>query len=722
MKFEDLLNLRVQGLTQAVQAWDDQVHRLDDMREPAERMATRARAANWEGENAEVTVPYVVQQSEQFEAARKEAATFRDLVRDGRNSLRECRESLEDVVQRARSEGLHVSSNGTVSAPDAERETGEDAQVPQERVDGFADEISAILTRAAEIDAQLAQALQDASGTQGFVFNPVEYGSLDEAAEVRRDAERAAEYLLLGEDLTDAQLADVTELLDAHADDPIFAELVATELGARGAMEVWAEVAGSREPQRSPEGRREQEELLAGFQESYGAMLGLATHSNSAEMERWKFEAWSDADQQIANGPTGFQVMSNLMRSGEWDTDFLLDFGTYLTVNERREGDPADQWGIHPSSGYAGYPLNFIGDRDSGGDPMAGFTAALGQNPEASLEFMYRETGEGDDAMTNAQYLREERDWPAERNQNGVLMHVGLENLGQALEAAVSGVPAGSDEPTPPHTERQAELFSDTYAYLASDPDRIKPDGDLAPMAESMGNMTAEYMRDVMRTLNGEVAAGGTSPDDAFPTHGQYADGLWMEIGPSDFRDLIGALALTPEVYGAMVNAQDVVTSEWMAANFPGEQESNAEIAARYAASSASIIGVLEGARVEAAQQQGMSSVEDFNAGVEAGEKWTGRLIGTGLGYLPGPGGEIAQWLAEDIQESVFESFKRSPEEVEEMARGELTNVREDYAQSVRRAIERAGEVAGMEMNEIRRAQADAYREFNQTFEMAAGS
>ncbi|GHI23409.1 hypothetical protein Shyd_47800 [Streptomyces hydrogenans] len=91
-------------------------------------------------------------------------------------------------------------------------------------------------------------------------------------------------------------------------------------------------------------------------------------------------------------GVSGYVVMSNLMRWGDYDDDFLTQYGGNMLAKEqegvRNGARPEQIWGYH---GGGLWPhLNTTGT-DFGFDPMTGYMKALSNSPDAATEFFNSE-------------------------------------------------------------------------------------------------------------------------------------------------------------------------------------------------------------------------------------------------------------------------------------------------------------------------------------------
>ncbi|RBM20506.1 hypothetical protein [Streptomyces sp. PT12] len=500
LTFDELLHLPLGQLEEAVGEWDLQVQHLDEMRENAEAMVRRTRQANWAGENAEVTTQFVTEQGEQFEAARKQAASLRELVRDGHQRLRMSKDRLTTLVETdAPALGVHISASGEVTSD----LTGLDPETRRTRQDAVievSERITEILRTVAEDDAEISRALRMAMGTDPDRFTPVDYTSIQQATLAHEDARRALELMERGGELSADEMNDLALLLELHQDDPAFAELIATELGPRGVLEYWADLTTY-----APGGDGDAWTASAGaLQTSLGAVLGTATRSDSAAMERWERELIDLADDPIGDGayPLGFHVTSALMHGGTWEDSFLLDYGEALFAHEQDSGAaPASLWDIN-----GGPAVSFVGD-DPGRDPMVGFLSSLSHAPAAATEFFappgdFDPTADDTEINERLRYLALDRDWWTDHGED----RAAPSQLGAALLAATTGTSsAGFSVGDLEDMESALQLdmrSADSAAvmeqvvhlYGTAAPDLIH---DQPEMAESLGLMASMYMDDI---------------------------------------------------------------------------------------------------------------------------------------------------------------------------------------------------------------------------------
>jgi hypothetical protein len=669
LTFEGFRNVRLEQFGEAAEEWRTQVRRLEDMRDPKNEMISGARQADWEGENAQVTRPFVEEQGEQFSAALNQARSLAAVCEDGYQRLRGYKTDLETTVGDAEARGLTISENGTVSHPFGNLGvTGGEGEQYAEDVAATDEEISNILQRATEADAAIAQALRDIAGDNPHRFNPVEYDSLREARRAHQDAEEAVELMELGGDLTDEELRRLDSLLEDHAGDPAFAENIALGLGAEGTLQFWADVSNSRYIRPDSEEWR----MFSDLQESLGQTLGLATQSDSQQMREWEQETVDLGDDLVV--PYGFQVMSGLMQHGTYGEDFLLSYGNALLQAEQEDDrfNPAG-WELHAQSPR----LNFEQD-DPGIDPMIGFMDALGHNPDASTGFFGVEQ--------NFNYLTQDRTWPSDFMGDGATVqdsNAGYTALGDALLAATTGQStdewsANSLEEILASDRRTAEsagvmeqvisLYGNTELDLLH---------DQPAMAESLGRMASMYMDDVNYWVCGEnnTERGNAAETFSSPYPGRLGNGREEVI------DFLVSLGQNEASHGIVTQGQQLYTLGVLDANLPNNSD-NLRQGTEALRTAAEVRGILDSALVEqvkaeygADSQAAQESLGQASGWVKAG---VGAGIGAGVAVIPGAGvaapiaaGAAGVFLGEFINQQVdgvvaYEGSNRNSEMTEE--------------------------------------------------------
>ncbi|MFG2638504.1 DUF6571 family protein [Streptomyces sp. NPDC048362] len=351
------------------------------------------------------------------------------------------------------------------------------------------------------------------------------------------------------------------------------------------------------------------------------------------------------------------------MRTGDYDDQFLKDYGTKLMATERKmTGNGGHGNPIWQRRGMSSW-LNRIGD-DSGNDPLTGYLKGLSNSPDAATEFLNQQYVSKDDpddpferdtdgngkkgrvSLSNFQYLFEERDWPKEANLHGDDIVTGQNNLALALEAATTGHPAGEmpTADTPPHNAGQAKLVEDMFQSVSQDPKRLTGH---SYMSDSMGQIAAEYMPDIHRGLH----AGHACEATLFPVAGTAAN-----LDERDISRFLYTVGQNPEGYAAVNLGQHSYTTQLMQHHFAHptayvedtsfSQADNLKQGADHIARTAGEIeGLIGAGRAYQGELDGGAKDAEYNAAIESAGNWGGTAIGIGIGMatepLTGPGGAI---------------------------------------------------------------------------------
>ncbi|MFF2023303.1 hypothetical protein ACFVW2_16075 [Streptomyces sp. NPDC058171] len=725
MDFEALRNAEFGPLDTAVSDWSRLVRNLESMEKDArDGLKRRAAKANWQGINATVSRQFVGKTVGEFTDARTQASSVRNILRDTRDELRSHRRTLEEAIDRGSKKNLTVVATGgggftvTMRVHPDRAGTGADPSAHGEAdVLALRDEVQEILEAATRSDDTASDVLRALVDQSEHGFSGASYGDRDGAVRAVREA--AALARLARQNPGDLSVKEFDRLLaglERYGDDALFAERFAAELGAAGTLEFWT---GINDPgygiEASSRGGNElMRERLTHFddlQRHLGLALAHATQSDSAAMSDWKREMIRLGEQPI--GPSGmhqgFQVMSNLMRRGDYDDGFLKQYGDALVEAEKRHGDgdgkaPA-AWhnlGLDPRLNHAG--------PDGGSDPFTGFMKALANSPDAATTFFgetFRTASEagGGSSVDNFTYFFEQRDWPSDLDSEKQAGRVGRDMMAQALEAAVTGHPAGElpTVNTPAHGAEQARLMERVIASIAEDPDRLL---NHRYMADSIGQMTAEYMPDVHRGLHPAKA----SEDSLFPVAGTAA-----VFNDHDLTRALYAVGRDPDGYAAVTIGQHGYTGNIMEYHFrnpdafisdplfsrPENLKASIEGIANIAGEIQGTIGA--GRAYEGEAEEGSRNTE-YNTALEKSKVWTsagiGIAVGIGAASIAGPWGIAAGGIAGtasneilngivtgSLQDGSSQSIYRNGEEI--------SNTKDSTFKAVEMAAEEAGRLSG---------------------------
>ncbi|MFF8907884.1 DUF6571 family protein [Streptomyces olivaceoviridis] len=656
MDFNALYHANFKLLDDAVTDWATLVKHLEDLKKDAEDGLHKAAIkADWAGVNAQVSKEFIGKTAGEFADAHTQAHTIYRILLDTRNELKSYHQQLTDAVSRGQNKHLIVTDTGkgsfTVTGttrPDwASDPSGNKSATNQKDVDDLRDEIQGILNKATESDNTAKTVLVALVDQAKMGFSDADYKDRDTAAAAVKEADELAK--LARKDPDDLSVKDFDRLnagLKKYHNDPLFSERFAKDLGPEKTLSFWANVS---DPQVTPDIYHERRKQLGELQKNLGLALATASQSDTADMTEWKRHMVDIGDEPVQGkrgNIYGFQVMSNLMRVGDYDDDFMKQYGKNLMQMERKFTHD----GAHVAWQRLGFDpyLNHMAG-DSGFDPMSGYLKGLSNNPEAATEFFNDDfipkDGDHKHAVSNFTYLFEERHWPHESHSD--LSHGestdGRNNLASALEAAATGHPAGElpTGDTPAHSPGQAKLFESIVSSISDDNERLT---DHSYMSDSIGQIASEYLPDIDRATTdvdrhpGKNDAAGQAAwkrlQKLYPVQGSAA-----EVSHSDVSRFLFAVGQDPHGYAAVEVGQKAYMGKLMEyhlnPDLPESQrpDHDLELTVRdIARHSGQVSGTLAMGRNEAVAGPADLKDKDFDHSVAQWKNFLSGTVGTGVG------------------------------------------------------------------------------------------
>lgn len=630
------------------------------------------RASDWEGEAAEAAFRKFDQVQKQMRNAADEAGDVHRLLDSALESFRSAQKRLRDVATEVSEDrNLKLSPAGLVYLdPDDRKEPERLAvlrQAYEDVVRGYNDRVRTALEDATEADTALHWALSQDPNGRSPGFHPDMFRSVQDARQgrdrARKDADTLVELTSLGPDMTDEQLEQFNRLARRHEGDPYFAERFAVRTGPEGTLRFWQGIADAR-----PSGSAA-EKTLAGIQESLSRTLATASHSTSPEMEKWKREVirlgderiyFSHPDKMVASeGSYGFSVMSSLMRHGEYETDFLKDYGKSLFAFERKhEGDLADLWYVD------GHKARLSFGSDAGNDPVAGYLEALGHNPEAAKEMFQsarwaKNPGEEKSLDPDLKYLLLEREWPKDSapGEKGHLGY-GYGELGHALEAATLGIPYDRPDLGLNRDNTAANVMHQVVAVVGEDKDYA---ADRPGVGDSLARMGAGYIDDLNWAISdfGEANYDERTRDAAF----RGSRGLsHFDVGPNLATGFLVAAGRNEGGYEVLAAAQQEYTATLMRT----QSGPNAE-AGLILETGAKANGIIDHARVSDIKESYDDDKDEMERKLAESAEWekfsVSQGVGIGAGLLTLPfGGPTASAAVAFVVPAVVEGVASATE------------------------------------------------------------
>ncbi|MGE7389043.1 hypothetical protein ACQKM2_26565 [Streptomyces sp. NPDC004126] len=454
-------------LSTAVADWTAMATKLWELESDARGdMGGKAAKANWAGVNATVTREFIGKTAKEFADAATEATSIGNILRDTHGELVGYKARLNEAISRALEKNLTAVGTGdggfTVTVNVHPDRAAKGHTVPEHTeadATAFRDEVQRILQGATESDTTAAQALTMLVDQTPYGFSDAAYYDRDRAADAMKDADRIAKLLKTrGDDLTPEEFDKLNSDLARYKDDRLFQEKLATTIGPRGLLDFWADLA---DPSDGGTLQRSRHDKLGDFQHNLSLTLAGATQSDSPAMRTWEKDMVRLGEERIQTRGSqvyGYQIMSNLMRNGDWDDRFLNDYGNALVATEKKAKLPAGYWngGIPPVP-----KMNFTGE-DFGRDPMTGFMKALAGSPHAATEF-FNTTRPTD----NAQHVLGDRrtfdDTPLDSKDG----NTAWDATGAALVAAATGVDPNSATRPDDLSHEHRQVLDRSLKYLS---------------------------------------------------------------------------------------------------------------------------------------------------------------------------------------------------------------------------------------------------------------
>ncbi|MFD9323017.1 hypothetical protein ACFWDQ_36110 [Streptomyces sp. NPDC060053] len=600
-------------LGEAVTDWEQMTKKLADLQKDAEsNLKAKADTARWAGVNATVSREFIAKTAAEFADAHTQADSITKILSDTRGELISYRTQLNAAITRGAQQNLTVIDTGegtfTVTGntrPDwASDPSGKTGATDQKAVDNLRDEIQGILTQATQSDNSAAKVLRLLVDQAKYGFADASYANRDEAAKAVAAAEKLAKMAKNPADMSLDDIKDFNRTMETYSGDSLFAEQFATRLGAKGTLQFWTEMTSAHAGARGSE-----LETMKSLQNNLSLTLATASFSDSDAMQDWKKDLIAErntnfraADSFSPIGALGSQVISSLMREGQYDTEFLDDYRKTLFKADKVGGEKNTDavW----VKGYDALDLVF-GD-GNGRDPLEGLFEGLSHNPEAAVHAFDSKT-DLDRLLATTAYT--------DRGHS----------LGHALEAAVTGVGLGdSMDAAPPHSETQVQIMANIMEAVA------QSDGgaDLVGrgMGESFGHMAASYMPEISR------AFGGPNSEAIFLSPGDDPEGLQR----SDVARFLSATSVDPSGRAGIIYGESIYTGSLLDAHLsdPSLFDGSRDLVLHGIGRNAGIIeGIVGHSIADADIDKSVEAEKAYNDSLGEQGNFFNTVLSAGIGY-----------------------------------------------------------------------------------------
>ncbi|MGP3989478.1 hypothetical protein [Streptomyces sp. 3N207] len=698
-------------------------------------MRAKSERADWAGANADAVRPFIRKIANEVGDLHTEAQSIWNVIDDAHRELVRIQGRIEDERERAKRKQISIKDNddGTVTcdfaagtdgattasgyyvggSADSDKPNEPRSKADREARDDIQSRINHLIGKAREIDASASRALQRSHKGDRHNAGHASYKSLDhaQASEAKGLAEKQLKLYREGKELSSKDLARLAEITKYNARDAEFSTTFYRDLGPKKALLLHAQMGIDA----STDGGEHRLELARTVQNSMGTGLATATQTPGNPLgadgdrthlgENWiaTLKRVGKDELPLSNGGNqrtlGYQVLGNVLRHGEYDKKFLNVVANDMVTYERKHGGPGRAWPLPLTPENGGPDLNLDKGKDRGFDPMTGLMKGLGHSPDAATEFFRGSTEADGKEVDNFDYFlgdeegKKVRDWPTGDS--------GKDALGGALEAATTGRPAGDEGKPVKHTEEQAALFYEVVERLGSKEgfSLVRHDGELAPLQGHMGAMAADYMRGVHRGMT-------DSPGGMIGMRG--ADPGLGELGGDALKRFVRSASQDSDGYASIMHSSHVVSRESI-------QEAMTHPASDHSPSEAASMGAEPGAKVAAAASEGrvdgieaaedkIGAAERYNESLEAKQEVVGQIVDVGVGMMP-RGGEAVGLVVGEIQDAIFNGYRKDPEEiaeqVQESRRDVLAGERKREGETMERITRSAGQGAGLDPRSV---------------------
>ncbi|MFJ8023102.1 hypothetical protein [Streptomyces sp. NPDC096311] len=455
--------------------------------------------ANWVGVNATVSREFITKTAGEFTDAHTEASTIRNILKDTHEELVSYHEQLNEAISRGLKKNLTVMDTGngsfTVTMNIHPDRAAKGTTVPdhsEQDVTELRDDVQRILGRATHSDETASEALRAIVEQAEYGFSGASYGDRDSATKALEDAEKYANLIKnKGDSMSPQEFDELNRNLAGYKNDPLFQEKFATTLGPKGTLDFWADLS---DPSDGGDLQRARLDQLGDFQKNLSLTLAGATQSDSPAMRNWENDMVQLGDDPIKTRGTrvyGFQLMSNLMRVGDYNDAFLNKYGDALVSTEKKMKLPDHYW-----NGGVGGPampkMNFMGD-EFGRDPMTGFMTALSNSPDAATDFF-----NSTDPQDNAEWVLKDRPTFDDTPLNSDDANQSRDATGNALVAAATGVNPNDPHAVPvEHTAENRHVLDRSLQIISGVGDDFAPE-----MRDDMAKVLVNYGDEVNHTAS----------------------------------------------------------------------------------------------------------------------------------------------------------------------------------------------------------------------------
>ncbi|MBD0743063.1 hypothetical protein [Streptomyces sp. CBMA152] len=559
LTYQDVVTIRLGALTEAAAAWDATADGFKDLEAfYASGVEDLAHRGSWTGVSAEAAAKQFAATRKQYADAQTEARAVAALLRDAHGQFSRRIDSVKELVEQARKNGLSVNHQGE-AALDVDRVKQEGHGPGYENFLGKEHAVEAAWTKSIEdavravddTDQGVKLALHKAAGVKGFFENILDplglghtfNGKADDAVEVVKahEAKQYADQILAGQKPDD--LAEWQRLMHDNSGNKVFSQTLLDSLGVDKTLrlsnklddlayfddtrhkDAYLNIAGGlsdslatamrvpdftdRQGRRVPFGTAEYQGWYKGWQQTpdadfYSRWMGaLGAHGG----DKYDLEAVADKVPEQAKGEgqqvRGYQTLATLMQQGHaYSPQFVADVTDGMIAAEKQHPHLWNLYGKFDNKNGDGWFAN---------DPVDAALGVLSHDPGGAAGYLDPGTKAGKERFD---YLlghgSGSRDWDVanttrwggpggnvEYDASNVLDVDDRKGLGDVLTAAATGISPSALHPGPTsHTDANDRVFQQSLETLSQQGDDMPPS-----LRDDMAKIMTNHSREVYATM-----------------------------------------------------------------------------------------------------------------------------------------------------------------------------------------------------------------------------
>lgn len=533
------------------------------------------------------------------------------------------KERLQDAHDAIAGTGITIGADGTVTTP-----VVNDPNVAAEndrKAQSARDIIADALNIANDADTAAAKDLNSQAGTVQASYMEIP-GKQD-------DLTKATDLLNTPKDeITPQKAQELNDLLKRN-NNPEFNKQLMQKLGPEALIEDSARFSATGS-KLAESGDAAGAEAFKETQRLLGESLASASQNGGLKENDFTQKLMDQAAKPLADDPlhNGYRALAPLLEHGQYDKSFLVPVAEHMTRLDAITPGVGLQNPYNPGS-LPSLDNPYVIDGNSSGpsNPLNSAMGALDRNPAAAADYfngdnsehgMYKNANgaevpaiKGDSANPNIDYALDH----ARKPDDGYTLDVN--RVGNALEAAATGVPGGTpaDVPRPAHTEEMANVAEGIVDYFGPEhKDALSEGKPLADLAPNITDVAANYMPDIQNSM--------LHPNDqaAFSID---VKGVEADLNETNAKFMLQTLGQNQDSVATLMGANDAARTA-MVTEALQQNGAQGEWVQRATEPGSAVNAILADAVADGVQQSHQDTVDAHNKGIE--------LATTGAGIVAG--------------------------------------------------------------------------------------